>query len=232
MSVIPTLDSLRFDALGPILEARDSEVEIKNIYRVLQVLRPLIDVGDLLKADLLNAAGTGRTWNNVEHTRQIDLKPVAITGGSIVWLSGTTGASLSKVATGTPPTQSSHYAGRIPNKWKAGSTVTLFWRFYNVDAQTGTNSVAWRIQSNSPASSGVVSAVDTGAVTTTLAANQAANTVIETSITLSNVAVDDLMDVTLSTNNTGTTATGNIVILDSPWIEIVQAGVPDSGVAG
>ena len=184
-----------------------------------------------LNSDKLDAGGTARDWDNVEYSRQVSMDCVGLTGAALVWLNGTTGPSLTAVGTGTPPADSAHYSARIPAKWKAASTVTLKWRFYNVGLQSGTNNVAWRIQYNTPGSSGVVSAVDAGSVIVALANNQAVNTIIETSITISNVAAGDLLDATISVNSTGTDATGDMVILDCPWIEITVQGVPDTGLA-
>lgn len=62
MSVINTLDGLRLAQLGPILEARHSEVEIKNIYRALRTIEALLRQADLTGASsvtLDDAPGIG-----------------------------------------------------------------------------------------------------------------------------------------------------------------------------
>ncbi len=190
-----------------------------------------------IDADTMDAAGTARDWDTVQYTRQRPLSFVHFqTSGSSflapTWLTGAIGHVLTKVATGTPPAESVIYAGQIPTGFS--STPVLKWRFYNDTVQTGGDQkdVLWRVQYNSPGSSGTISAADTGTPTTTLDTDQAQNTIKEESLSLSNVAAGNLFNVTLSVDSAaGTTLAGDVVLLGVPWIEFVQAGVPDSGSA-
>ncbi len=226
MSIINTLDGLRYDPLGPILEPRNSDVEIKNIYRILQVIAPLL--GSLgLKSNFLDAGGTARNWDTVEFTRQIHV--AHIQSGVQAWKNGSTGYTLSPVADATPPTVRATYGLRIPASKKSGGTVTLKWRFYNQDLQSGDTNVEWRIQYNSPPSTGTLTGLNTASVITALATDQALFTIIEESVTLDNVVEDDLLNVTMSIDDGATTTLGNMVVLDGPWIEFTQVGLPDVG---
>ena len=118
----------------------------------------------------------------------------------------------------------------------AASTVTLKWRFYNDEAQSGGDqkTAIWRVDYNSSAATGAIPSADAGAATTTLDTDQAINTIKEESITLSNVAAGDLLHVTISYNTTGTATSVSgvgMVILDCPWVEVTVQGIPDDSVA-
>lgn len=178
-----------------------------------------------------SGAKTKRGWDTVEYTRQVTLEGIRLVGGSATWLNGITGPSLTPVIDATPQSQYIEYSARIPGTWKSATTVTLKWRFYNVSVQSGTNNVQWRIKYNSAGSSGTIAGLDLGTVTTTLANDQAASTIVEESIALSNVVANDLLNVSIGIDSGGTDAGGDFVIIDRAWIEIVQAGVPDTGSA-
>lgn len=186
-----------------------------------------------LNAETMDAAGTARDWDTVEFTRQIFMARVVTVGASEGWVTGSSGPALAAVADASPPSEYAGYACRIPGSWKSASTVTLKWRFHNATAQIDGDQkvVEWRITYNSPGTSGVISAAGTAAPTNTLDTDQAVNTIKTQSITLSNIAADDLLNVTISVDNGSTTAIGDIIVLDCPWIEITQAGVPDTGSA-
>lgn len=188
-----------------------------------------------LNTDTMDAGGTARDWDGVQYTKQRPLSFVDfVTAGTdaATWLTGAIGHVLTKVATGTPPAESVIYAGQIPTGYSA--TPVLKWRFYNGTVQTGGDqkAVLWRVQYNSPGSSGTISAVDTGTPTTTLDTDQAVNTIKEESLALSNIAAGDLFNVTISVDSAaGTTLVGDVVLLGVPWLEFTQAGLPDTGSA-
>lgn len=212
--------------LGPVRDFEVATLEIDNLYRIIRG-----------PARALDAGGTSRNWDNVEYVQQLDLVRVGLTSVSLTWLTGTTGVAfpVAGVGTGTPPSESAHYAVRIPNSWKAGSTVTLKWRFYNDTAQAGGDqkTAIWRINYNTPGDSGVVGAVEAGESTTTLDTDQAQYTVKEAFVLLSNVVAGDLLNVTISFTvpATATTSSVGMVVLDCPWVEVTVQGIPDDSVA-
>ena len=212
--------------LGPVRNFEVAHLEIDNLYRISRS-----------PARALDAGGTSRNWDTVEYVQQLYLYCIGLTGVSLVWLTGTTGVAfpIAGVGTGTPPSQSAHYTVRIPNSWKAGSTVTLKWRFYNDTAQTGGDqkTAIWRINYNTPGASGVVGAVEAEESTTTLDTNQAQYTIKEAFVLLSNIVAGDLLNVTISFTipATATSSSVGLVVLDCPWIEVTVQGIPDDGEA-
>ena len=205
--------------LGPVRNFEVAHLEIDNLYRIVRNL----------KANTIDAGGTARSWDTVEWTRQI---PMGVVGGvAQSWLRGNTGSILSAVADASPATIRQTYATHVPTSMKNGAPITLHWVFRNTGNETGTKDVEWRLQYNSTGPSGLLADQETISLTTTLQENQPAQTLTEVSVEINNVVGGDALTMTISMDDGGTTAVNNMVVIDLPWIELTQAGIPDTGSA-
>ena len=234
MSIINTLDGLRFYEYGPILSHLNSEVEIKNLYRILQVIAPLL--GSLgLKSNFLDAGGTARNWDTVEWTRQINLADAI--EGFTDWRDGKVAAAFFDARAVNDPNLPFIFLSRsskLPDAMKAGAPIVLKWRWFNEATESGTNDVRWRIQYAGIGPSGLLPSVTVALVTETMALDQPAQTVIESSLEL-NVAIlspGDILQCMFEVTEDGTTDDAALYdIVLPPWVEITQVGLSDTGSA-